>query len=425
MVHGAAAAARRRRRRARRRPPSSRPAGHGSSPSQRGPRRTTCADEARPGGAVPRPRAWRPARSARRRSAVDVGGTRRTGREQRDAREPRTGGVGDGLDHPCLVGDERPWARADRRPTAASAGRAGRGRRVGRAMLPPGERDRPLPPAAAPGIDEPAGDERRAVAVVDDGRDEPVVLVAEVGASGEPGRRACPPTASAGSAGTPSASVTTSLHGADGRRLAGRAASFEGQRAHEDLGVEDRPRRPPRPRDRSASRSTSARTGAGVARGEDRLRQHEADACRRRARARRDGEGQELGGGVGVRPAAVAAGTAAGRRRGQLRQVRRVAEHDVELLGRPAPRAGRRRALHDRRPRTGRRAARGADRRSASMSTPTSAGTAPSGTDAPGSGDEEASVAARRVEHASRRWPASPPRSAWSTTSSTSQCGVG
>ena len=83
---------------------------------------------------------------------------------------------------------------------------------VGRCEAAAGERDRPLAPRRAAGIDQPARDERRAGAAVDDGRHQPVVLVAEVRRQPGPlaeragGRRA--PAAP----GTPRAAVTTSVH---------------------------------------------------------------------------------------------------------------------------------------------------------------------------------------------------------------------
>ena len=58
-----------------------------------------------------------------------------------------------------------------------------------------------------------------------------------------------------------------------------------------------------------------------------------------------DGEGEELGGDIGVGSAAPSAGPAAEVARGELRQVRRVAEHDVEQLATPI--AGQRVAYRD------------------------------------------------------------------------------
>ena len=54
--------------------------------------------------------------------------------------------------------------------------------------------------------------------------------------------------------------------------------------------------------------------GTGVTRGEDRLREDEADAPAA-GTGEADGEGEELDGGVGVRPAAVPARPAPARRR--------------------------------------------------------------------------------------------------------------
>ena len=133
----------------------------------------------------------------------------------------------------------------------------------------------------------------------------------------------------------------------------------------------------------------------GVARREDRLRQHEADPAVV-GLGEPDREGEELGRGVGVRPAAVPARAPAGRRRRHLREERRVADDHVEPAPSPVEREGvggdqlgaghvgrgeRARVDVD----TGQRrvATEGARRRAADS--------------------EEPSVAARRVEHPHRR----------------------
>ena len=91
---------------ARRRRGRASPAGHGSSPSQRGPRRTGGGRQPGAGRAVPRPRRRRRATSAPRRRAH--GSTPGCGRAVSAGTpgQPRAGVVDDGLDDPGLVGDE-------------------------------------------------------------------------------------------------------------------------------------------------------------------------------------------------------------------------------------------------------------------------------------------------------------------------------
>ena len=114
-------------------------------------------------------------------------------------------------------------------------------------------------------------------------------------------------------------------------------------------------------------------------------------------RARRHGEGEELDGGVGVRSAAVAAGAATRRRRRQLRQVRRVADDDVDAVRGPQS-CSRASARRDRAVGAERRASSGG-RRLASMShaDETAAGRRARRTRRRRGGEEPA-VAARRVD---------------------------
>jgi hypothetical protein len=57
---------------------------------------------------------------------------------------------------------------------------------AGRGELPFGEANRAFAPPAATRVDQPAGHERGSVAVVGDGGNQPVVLVAEVQAASRP-----------------------------------------------------------------------------------------------------------------------------------------------------------------------------------------------------------------------------------------------
>ena len=171
-----------------------------------------------------------------------------------------------------------PWARAAVAPTRRIAGRrAGRASTVGREP-PAGERHRPLAPVAPTGVDQPARHERRPAAVVDDGGDQPVVLVAEVGASAGPIAER-PGGASAGTPGRPSASVTTSVH-AHRSRAARAVADVSTTSAHTSTWASNTwLRRPPRPA-RSPPGGRARRAPAAASRdGEDRLRQHEPDAA--------------------------------------------------------------------------------------------------------------------------------------------------
>ncbi len=233
----------------------------------------------------------------------DVGGRRCPHRDQRHAGEPGAVGVGDGLDDPRLVGDEHlghgeavgPSAhrRAQPRPVDAGPGEPAAG-----------ERHRSLAPPAAAGVDEPAGHERWARRVVVDGGDQPVVLIAEVGAEPAAGperarRRERRQRRDAERVGDDPAprSVPVPVHRG--------GAGLEGERAHEHLGVEEPPWRPPRPDQLGAAVDVGPHTGR-VAGGEDRLRQHQPHPPATGPR-QAHGEGEELGRGVGVRAAAVAA----------------------------------------------------------------------------------------------------------------------
>ena len=260
-------------------------------------------------------------------------------------------------------------------------------------MLSPGERDRPLPPAAAAGIDEAAGDQRRSDGVVGDGRDEGVVLVPEVGGQAN------------AVTDHPVGRQRRQRRHAEGvrddvtpRPAPGRphrhGATFEGQRAHEHLRLEHWPRRPPRPCAPRQPVNLDAH-GRRVARGKDRLRQHEADVPTRAYGTH--GDGQELGGSVGVRAAAVAAGASPCRRRRQLREERRVAEHDVDLAARELAPQGVTLLEHD--VATPDECLRGQPERPVVDVDPDERRHGPGDSQPLSSGNEEPPVAARRVEH--------------------------
>ena len=175
-------------------------------------------------------------------------------------------------------------------------------------------------------------------------------------------------------------------------------ADLEGERAHEHLGVEDPAGRPPRPDQLGAAVDVGSHSGR-VAGGEDRLRQHQPHPPGSGPR-QAHGEGEELGRGVGVRAAAVAARPAPRRARRELGEERRVAEHDVEALVPPVvmegvgpPEPGGRRA------RAGRhRAPRGTDRVGVDVD-PGHERNRAGRRDPRRGGGQEATVAAGRVEH--------------------------
>ena len=265
-----------------------------------------------PTGPLPRPRAG-DRRCQHRGDGPDVDQGRRPGGEERDGGDPRPVGVGNGLDHPCLVGDDD--LRYEH-PVGPTAHRRGEPSELdGRSVEPPlGERDRPFAPVATTGVDQTAGHERGAVTAFADRRHEAVVLVAEVGGQADPITE---------QSGGPQSRQPRHAE-AVGHDVAPRAmpwllavCALEDQRAHEDLGVEDRLGRPPRPRDRSHAVDFGA-DSTGVTRGEDRLREDEADAPAV-GTGEADGEGEELDGSIGVRTSAVPARPAPARRRRQLR----------------------------------------------------------------------------------------------------------
>ena len=271
---------------------------------------------------------------------------------------------------------------------------------AGRRELPLGEAHRALAPVAPSWVDQPARDERRAVAVVGDGGDQPVVLVAEVEAAARPvadrpvgrqrrerrhaehagddvgPRRIRRPTVAASAA-------------------AGRPADPKAEGAHQHLGVEHLARRPPRPVHRRRAVASRAHR-PGVARRQDRLRQHEADAAAvglgepdRRGRGTRPPHRRTARRRAGWRrrgssPRTAARGTAGCRRR------RRSAAVPSRTRGRRPWISSAPGTSADGDARAGRRRHPSASRRR------------PRASSAAGGGREEASVAARRVEHPHR-----------------------
>ena len=236
------------------------------------------------------PTRWRPATSARRPTGHGSAPARWDGRDRRHAGQPAAVGSTTASMTRGLVGDEH--LRHEQAVGPPAHRRAEPVEIDGRAQEPAaGERHRHADPTAPGRVDEPAGHERRAVTVLDDGRHEPVVLVAEVRRQPARGRRACRrwPTWPA-RPGTPSASVTTSVHGPvpGGIRPAGRASTTRAHTStwasktatgdHHDQTI--------------GARGPARRARRGVARREDRLRQHEPDAPAVGARqARRRGRG--------------------------------------------------------------------------------------------------------------------------------------
>ena len=180
---------------------------------------------------------------------------------------------------------------------------------------------------------------------------------------------------------------------------------------------------PPRP-EHVGARIEARSNSLGVAGREDRLREDERDA----SAARVDeftGEGEELDRRVGVRPTAAGARTAPRRRRCHLRQERRVADHHVEPL--PGEVVRERVGVDDVRAGTAvpRRSRRGwIDVDSDEFARDTR------GVDTFLDGGEEASVAARRIEHAAATGPRSTGLrtnsgvTTWSTTVDTRSSGV-
>ena len=136
---------------------------------------------------------------------------------------------------------------------------------------------------------------------------------------------------------------------------------------------------------------------AGVAGTEDRLREDDPDAPTVRPR-QTDRQHEELGRRIGVRPSPTNAGAAARRRRGELRQVRRIAEHDVVRAVAPVSSKGVRNVETD--------AAEGCeggagvgDGHRVDVDA-VQVGDPPGGSDVVRCGGEEATVTARRIEDA-------------------------
>ena len=343
------------------------------------------------------PTRWRPATSTRRRRrprrcrrrpdrdrAGRPGSTPRRGR-----RPPRSPGSG---------WRRRPWARAVRPPIGASPGRAGRGSTVGRSnrrlanvtgRSPQWHRPGSTSPLVTSGGPVPVRRPRPAPARSTGHGSWRVsrALVAEhARAAAAPAPSGTPSaagddggsTAPTGSAGTAAAcrSLSASAHTSTWASKTGRGDHHD----HVIVGLAGRPRRAP-PRHRARRGPTAA-------------------ARRRRARRRR-GRGGRRGPGTRRRrrrrAAAVTARSAPGRRRRQLGEVRRVAEDDVEAARRATARS---RASQCSIVASASAAARRALTTAfASMSAPVNDRATAERSDATGGGDEEAPVAACRVEH--------------------------
>ena len=137
-----------------------------------------------PTGPLPRPRAG-DRRCQHGGDGPDVDRSRRSGGEERDGGDPRPVGIGDGLDHPRLVGDDD---LRHEHPVSPTAHRRGEPSELDRRSVEPplGERDRPVAPVAATRVDQTAGHERRTVTSFGHRWHEAVVLVAEVGGEADP-----------------------------------------------------------------------------------------------------------------------------------------------------------------------------------------------------------------------------------------------
>ena len=176
---------------------------------------------------------------------------------------------------PCLVGDQ------DLRHEPASAHRCSFGvsrREVdawrGEALL--GEAHRPLAPQARAGIDQAARDQRRAVGVVADRADQPVVLVAEVdGERGDVAEASASPVAGPALGASTESAINRPTSAGDRarrscceRRPVRRGARHAVRRrprtrcpdAH--VRVEHRRRRPPHPAQAPPARVTASRIAA-------------------------------------------------------------------------------------------------------------------------------------------------------------------
>ncbi len=223
---------------------------------------------------------------------------------------------------------------------AASASRSTRGPAKRR-----GEAGRPFSPRAAPQVDEAGGDERRPDRIIADEGHETVELLAEAGRRrGQVGQPAV--SASDAGRGTPAASATsgaqvgpsTAAAGASSRgaisgprqRITAPCSRPRSQHDHADVDVGVEHLRPAHQRPvTAAGRSTAARIGSAS-------RVTRTDCGRTRAtrppsgRASVHGPQEELGRDVRVGPAAQARASAPARGAGQLAEVRRVADHDVE-----------------------------------------------------------------------------------------------
>ena len=238
-------------------------------------------------------------------------------------------------------------------------------RRVPRAL---GEAHRTRPPVAFARVDQPAGDQRRTVAFVAHGIDQPVVDVAEV--DGERGDRA-EIAAAVDGAGGASPSAIIHDHDGDSAATGRRPCGSTVVRPHDRCaGANDGPKlratvssaTPPTSHTPAHVATAASNTGASD-------HQHHRSAARSSTPARiaaasraassgcgstrptrptgaddADGQREELGGGVGVRAAAPRRRTAARRRDGQLVEERRVADDDVERRRPPSPRPARRRS---------------------------------------------------------------------------------